>query len=501
MTTAGPNDNPPSSANAIALDTGTRDGAARAYALQIITAGGLRTVALMPGCVVRVGRNADADVVVDGSSASSEHAAIYAGDPPEVEDLHSDAGTRVQGARIAPGKRIPLPAGTMIQIAATLFHVRQTAGAPPAPTPAPAKSRTPAVPGAKRPALVRDAKMIELYRLADRVAASNLAVLVLGETGVGKQLVAERIHAGSPRRDRPFSRINCAALAEGVLASELFGHERGAFTGAHATKIGLFEAAHTGTVFLDEIGELPLDAQAKLLRVLEAGEVIRVGSHTTRQVDVRVVSATNRDLRQSVKSGSFRADLFFRLNGLSLVVPPLRERPLDVVPLAEYFADAYATVMGNAPPQFSEDAKEALARYQWPGNVRELKNVVERAVVMSPDAVLDAHALSFDFSPLSSRWPTHASSANGEAKGASEDAGPTVARKVTEGNLRDDLSPARRAEELRAQLERAERDRIVEALERAGNQVAAARLLGLSRRALIYRLDLYDIGRPRKGRA
>jgi two-component system, NtrC family, response regulator AtoC len=495
------------------------------YALQVIGASGTSTVIVRPDKTLRVGRRRDSEIVVEHPGASRDHALIHPGEPPEIEDLASNNGTRVQGNLIPPRTRTPLPVGSVVEIAGTILHVRHLSSSPDEEARADVKTWS-LHPGTDREqaVVVRDRRMMDLYQLAERVAASGMAVLILGETGVGKELVAERVHAFSPRRDRPFFRVNCAALAEGILASELFGHERGAFTGAHATKVGLFEAANGGTVFLDEIGELSMETQAKLLRVLETGEVTRVGSHQSRQVDVRIVSATNRNLAENIARGRFRSDLFFRLNGVSLTIPLLRDRPDDIVALAEFFAQRCAAMMAMASPVLSDGVKAALLRYRWPGNVRELKNVIERAVVLNPGPLIETAALQFDFAhggytPTVGPPPPSTAAASvgpasqqhfemGRHASASENFraadravvsdtmdshGPRSAR--TAGRLKS----ARRAEQLRAELARAERDRIIEALNQAGNQAGAAKLLGLSRRALIYRLELYDIPRPRKG--
>jgi two-component system response regulator AtoC len=513
----------PSTMGSLELREGVQDASRRVYALQVIGASGVSTLTLAPGQKLRVGRRRDSDVVIEHAAASRDHATIYGGDPPEVEDLGSNNGTRVQGNRIAPRMRVPVPMGSVIEIAGTVLHVRQATPSTGDLASGGARAWSADAAGEKRRRIVvEDRKMSELYELADRAAKSSMAILILGETGVGKEVIAERIHASSPRRERPLLRVNCAALTEGVLASELFGHERGAFTGAHATKIGIFEAANGGTVFLDEIGELSMETQAKLLRVLETGELTRVGSHQPRQVDVRVVSATNRDLGEQIARGKFRSDLFFRLNGISLAIPPLRARRADILPLAEFFAERCAALMGMAAPVFSDQAKAALLGFRWPGNVRELKNVVERAVVLTQGSVLDPSALALErgHTFTSPTLPPPASSAP-QSSGPSESVrgealhpasareghraadsrafdtenrgGPRTARSA--GRLKS----GRRTEQLRAELVRAERDRIIEALEQAGSQAGAAKLLGLSRRALIYRLELYDIPRPRKG--
>ncbi len=218
-------------------------------------------------------------------------------------------------------------------------------------------------------------------RRSTPVAGSDLTVLILGETGVGKELVAERLHARSPRRDRPLVQINCAALPETLADSELFGHKRGAFTGAVADRSGMFELADGGTLLLDEVGELPLPVQAKLLRVLQSGDVQRPGSDRVQKVDVRVIAATNRDLREEVARGRFRADLYHRLSVFPLRVPPLRERGRDVLALAGGFLEENQHRLGARNLRLSPAASQALLAYDWPGNVRELEHLISRAAL------------------------------------------------------------------------------------------------------------------------
>jgi two-component system nitrogen regulation response regulator NtrX len=227
-----------------------------------------------------------------------------------------------------------------------------------------------------------------------RVAASESRVCILGETGTGKELIARAIHDGSPRRARPFVTLNCAAVPAELIESELFGHEKGSFTGAAARHAGKFEQAHLGTLFLDEIGDMPLTMQAKLLRVLEEGEIERVGGDRPTQVNVRVVVATHRNLEALVKQGSFRQDLFHRVYVFPLVLPPLRDRAGDIPALVEYFATQVAEQNGWKPHVFDSDAITELQRYQWPGNVRELRNVVERLMLLSDGAKVDRHSVA-----------------------------------------------------------------------------------------------------------
>jgi two-component system, NtrC family, response regulator HydG len=234
------------------------------------------------------------------------------------------------------------------------------------------------------PAVVGQSPAVErLFALARTVAATDTSVLLTGESGTGKEVVARFIHAGSARSARPFVTVNCAAIPPSLLESELFGHRRGAFTGAVYSRRGSFELADGGTLFLDEIGEMPLEMQAKILRALEAREVKRVGSEESLAVNARVIAATNKNLEQETRAGRFRDDLFWRLNVVQLVVPPLRDRGADVLPLAHHFLALYTREMKKPVPDFSSDVLDAFKRYDWPGNVRELRNTVERAVIFA----------------------------------------------------------------------------------------------------------------------
>ena len=228
--------------------------------------------------------------------------------------------------------------------------------------------------------------MDRVREMIARVAPTDARVLITGESGTGKELVASAIHFGSARKDRPFVRVNCAAIPRDLVESEMFGHEKGSFTGATERRIGRFELAHTGTLFLDEVGDLGLEAQAKLLRAIEAREIERVGGAKPIRVDVRIVSATNRDLTRAVAEGTFREDLLFRLNVIPLPVPPLRERPDDIPALVQHFSRLHQARTGRRPPQWTTGALSLLARYRWPGNVRELANIVERLAILHAGA-------------------------------------------------------------------------------------------------------------------
>src|SRR5271165_6925092 len=224
--------------------------------------------------------------------------------------------------------------------------------------------------------------MQEIFAVIERVAPSRATVLLCGESGVGKDLIARAIHFHSPRRDKPFVKINCTALPENLMESELFGYEKGAFTGANVAKPGKFESADTGTVFLDEIGDVPPPIQVKLLRVLQEREIERLGSNKTRHIDVRIIAATNQDLRAALEQGAFREDLYYRLNVVPINIPPLRERKQDIAFLANHFLHKLAPDAGSHVESITGAAMEKLLGYHWPGNVRELENVIERGLVM-----------------------------------------------------------------------------------------------------------------------
>lgn len=304
----------------------------------------------------------------------------------------------------------------------------------------------------------RSPAMQEIYATIERVAPARATVLIAGESGTGKDLIARAIHYHSPRRDRPFVKINCTTIPENLMESELFGYEKGAFTGASTSKPGRFEIADTGTVFLDEIGDVPANIQVKLLRVLQEREFERLGSNKTRQIDVRVIAATNADLRAALEHGEFREDLYYRLNVVPINVPPLRERKEDIPALAEHFVRKYAAELGSRVTGISEEALRVLRQHHWPGNVRELENVIERSLVLCTGEVLEAADIKLD--------------ATGRNSGSSE-----------ELFLPDGVT-----------LQEHEQDLIRKALEKAkGNKSQAARLLGLSRNALRYRLSQMGI--------
>ena len=330
--------------------------------------------------------------------------------------------------------------------------------------------------------------MQDLYSMVERIAWSDISVLIFGETGVGKERLADAVHRHSRRASMPFIRLNCAALTETLLESELFGHEKGSFTGAQAAKAGLLESANGGTVFLDEVGDMPMTTQVKLLRVIEERKVRRVGALKPLPIDVRFVAATNRDLELEVQRGAFRKDLFFRLNGISFVIPPLRERVGEIARLARTLVSEACQRLGRSTePELAPEVSTLLQQYPWPGNIRELRNVIERAVLLCTGDRLELSHLPAEkmSSHFAARKTAHAPTAP-----APPLAGPAVPILRGPG-----LLPA----ELREQLAQAERQRIVDALSKyAGNQTEAAQALGISRRTLVKRLSVFNIPRPRK---
>ncbi len=344
--------------------------------------------------------------------------------------------------------------------------------------------------------VVEDRAMIQLRRVIERVAGGTLSVLLLGETGVGKEVLAEEVHRRSPRAGKPFLRLNCAAVTETLLESELFGHERGSFTGAVTSKPGLLETANGGTVFLDEIGEIAPSIQVKLLRVLEERKVMRVGALKAIPIDVRFVAATNRDLEAEIARGRFRQDLYYRLAGITLAIPPLRERTAEIAPLAQSFIAA-AGAQSERRAQLGREALEVLESYSWPGNIRELRNVIERAVLLSGHGLIRPEHLPMDkmratyaaYRPaMIEAAPPAATAAPPFAAAPPSAAAPPPPESPPAAHALEALYPGD-----------AERERIISTLELCrGNQTKAAKVLGMSRRTLIYRLERYGLPRPRK---
>jgi DNA-binding NtrC family response regulator/pSer/pThr/pTyr-binding forkhead associated (FHA) protein len=512
--------------------------------------GPARVFEVLDGAELVIGRGQDATIRVDSGRASRRHAIIRrAGNVLTLEDLGSRNGTIVSGTRVH-GDRRPLLGGDVIVIGSATIVIASHTVRPPLPKRASRldralaqvaagngghatllwleseKGRSPALEelkgapfvepqpdgacvvvvsavtsaqlealrradpqarietrrypddGASGEALlapfaakalagdtgdvvVADPQMVEVFRLARRLAAVPSTVLITGETGTGKEVVASLIHRAGPRANGPFVSLNCASLPDSLLESELFGHAKGAFTGALQEKQGYFEAADKGTLFLDEIGELPAGTQVKLLTVLEQHTVRRVGDTVEKPLDVRVVCATHRDLQAEVKAGRFREDLYFRIAAFTLSLPALRDRPGEVQLLAQLFAQRAARSAHKPAVTFSPEAAAAIARYRWPGNIRELRNAIDHALVMSTAGQVRIEDLP---KPVQDAFR-----------------GGTVAGTVA-------------AEDLKERLDAVERRSIESALEaEGGNQTRAARRLGISRRALIYKLEKYGL--------
>ena len=344
------------------------------------------------------------------------------------------------------------------------------------------RARDPATPPgdlALPPILGASARMQRVLRLVSRVARTDSTVLITGESGTGKELIARSLHVLSRRAVARFVAVNVGALPEGLVESELFGHARGAFTGASVDRVGLVETADGGTLFLDEIGDMPLPAQVKLLRTLENNEVRRVGENVARMVDVRVVAATHRDLQRSIHDGRFREDLFYRLAVVQIDLPPLRERREDIGLLASYFLDRRAVALGREGAQFTPEAMRVLERYDWPGNVRELENAIEHALAISEGKRIQAGDL-----PAGVRAP----------RMLPHVASPSALREAV-GRALD----AEREVRVRKSLDEIDREHVLQVLERHhGNATAAAKQLGLSRTTLWRLLKRWGV--PRGGR-
>ena len=440
----------------------------------------MRTYPLPAAGQVTIGRAEDAQVRIEHPSVSRRHAALTLGTENRIEDLGGANGTFVRERLDADNlskthtmRRLArasadIAIGESVMVGEVTILLRRATEAPSefgdlgaGPT------STPGV-------VIRNQAMREVYAQAERASQSSISVLILGETGVGKDLLARAIHARSRRAEAPFLSVNCAALSETLLESEIFGYERGAFTGAVQARPGLFEAADGGSVFLDEIGELSPTTQAKLLRVLEERSVRRLGAVQQRTIDVRFLAATNRDLEAEAQAGRFRSDLYFRVAGLSLVIPPLRERPEEIEPLvATFLAAAMRQLDRREPLSVSDEALAVLKSYRWRGNVRELKNVVERAVILCVERKIMPDHLPAEL----------VRAATPEQRSAPPPAAPN---RPDSGSFHADLKAF-------------ERERLLEALDRCGgNQTRAAELLGISRRTLVSRLSEFGLPRPRK---
>ncbi len=407
---------------------------------------------------VVIGRlGSHAQVVVEGSKVSRKHALVaHRGEYVEVRDLGSLNGTQVGGSVLRSGSA-RLRGGEQLRIGESEILLAVTRTSRRAASDA-AASNLP-----NDGIVLAEPSMQQVFMLLQRLAPLKTSVLIEGESGVGKQVIAEHLHQLGPRASAPFIHVNCASLPESLAESALFGHERGAFTGADRRKHGYFEAASGGTLFLDEIAELPLALQSKLLVVLEQSTVTRVGSTEAVRIDVRIACATHQDLSARVKRGEFREDLWFRLSAFALKIPPLRERPRELMLLAELFLRDIAATAAQPAPRLTEEARRALQRYHWPGNVRELRNTMEFAFVMAAGAdVLEQHLPS---------------------------------RRVASGPVELAATSAPDAP-LPTRLDELERRELSAAMAaEAGNQTRAARRLGISRRALIHKLDKFCMSR------
>jgi DNA-binding NtrC family response regulator len=435
-----------------------------------------------------IGRAEGSAVRIDHPSVSRRHALLTLGDRLLIRDLGSANGTEVRDRnrpssadetenvhRLAD-EEAEIGIGDLVGVGVVTLVVRRGGN----------ESTADRVANKADDGLIIAAPaMKELYDQAARIAAAPISVLILGETGVGKELLARTIHARSGRAGGPLLSINCGGLAESIVEGELFGYEKGAFTGAVQARPGLFEAAKGGTVFLDEVGELPSTTQAKLLRVLEDRTVMRLGAREARTIDVRFVAATNRDLEALASEGKFRQDLYFRLNGVSLLIPPLRERKSEIEPLALRFVElARRALDRHEALVLAEETLIRLRAHSWPGNVRELRNVIDRASVLCPGGTILPEHLP---AQLAKSALLAASAEDAAAKAAA--LGAVVDATVDPG------------EALRAYVRTQERARIADALaQSAGNQTQAAQLLGISRRALVNKLGEFGFPRPRRPR-
>jgi len=415
----------------------------------IVAADGTWTSRLLPtdGALV-IGRGSEVDVRVDERAVSRRHARLEVTGVGGLRlvDLGSVNGTLV-GCKLVRDDGVAVWPGEQILIGRTVLAVH-----------APQLAR--GSEGAPLPPVLPGLALAEVNALVARAAPTLYSVLLLGETGVGKGVIAERIHRLSARAGGPWVQLNCAGLSAALLESELFGHERGAFTGAAQTKPGLFEAAAGGTVFLDEIGEMPREVQAKLLVAIEQRVVRRVGATRSRPIDVRFISATAVDIEAESRRDRFRADFYYRINDLTIRIPPLRERRDELDGLIQQFASEASCTGRDRVPTFDDDARARLHSYAWPGNVRELRAIVRRAVLLAEGDLVTSHVLGTAGLPADARPPP-----------------------VASGSADDIL-----------------RARVIDALaECGGNQTRAARMLRIARNTLIALMERFDLPRPRRG--
>lgn len=337
----------------------------------------------------------------------------------------------------------------------------------------------------------RSEPMQEVFKTIGQVAGSSATVLVTGESGTGKELVAKAIHKHGNRAAKPFVAINCAAIPEALLESELFGHERGAFTGAHAQRIGRFEQCHGGTIFLDEIGDMPLATQAKILRIIQTGAFERVGGNTPLSVDVRIIAATNKVLEQAVATREFREDLFYRLNVVRIQMPPLRDRSGDIRLLINFFLKKISQTQNQLPKSISEESLEILEKHAWPGNVRELENVIHRAIVMASGNTILASNLPPELQHF--KKPTSAQEDAGRAPGPLTASNASEVPQTIESLGKLLFEWARKDKSLKI-LPAVEKELVIQSLaETNGNQVKAAKLLGITRATLRKRIEKFGI--------
>jgi transcriptional regulator with GAF, ATPase, and Fis domain len=427
-----------------------------------------RTFRLPREGVVTVGRGEAVELRLDDAGVSRAHLRLsVARGGVWAEDLGSQNGTRLNGQPLA--RKTALASGDTLDLGRTalVFH----GGTPAVPATVQAARE---VPAGERPMLVADEAMVRIAGLIERVAASDLPVLVVGETGVGKELAARAVHAASPRRGKQLLALNVAAVQESVFESELFGYERGAFTGAAQAKPGLFEVASGGTVFLDEVGELSHASQVKLLRALDSKRILRVGGLEERPIDVRVVAATNRDLGAEVERGAFRRDLYFRLSGATIHLPPLRDRPRELELLARAFLAEACAKLGRATPSMSPAFLERLFAHSFPGNVRELRNVMEFLAATAGAGPLGRAELDERLGRAASGAPAAVAAPTPSTPSADE---PAAFRPIDE-EVRD-----------------LERRRMEAALLAArGNQKSAAALIGMPLRTFQTKAKLYGLG-------